>query len=135
MKFPVLWLSFVSEFMGGSRGDIPCMGLSVPFAYHLALRCKSCKNKNKTIVSSILWRDKETLTLFVKRRRCYPRCCVLIYSLKQRRSQLGVDISKSLWCMRHVSGNQCRNRFKSEKLLTAGANEMNEILYANLVHV
>ena len=37
--------------------------------------------------------------------------------------------------MRHVSGNQCRNRFKSETLLTAGANEMNEILYANLVHV
>ena len=25
--------------------DTPRMGLSVPFAYHLALRCKSCKTK------------------------------------------------------------------------------------------
>ena len=30
--------------MGGYRErDMPRMGLSVPFAYHLALRCKSCK--------------------------------------------------------------------------------------------
>ena len=29
--------------MGGYRErDMPRMGLSVPFAYHLALRCKSC---------------------------------------------------------------------------------------------
>ena len=35
--------------MGGYReGDMPRMGLSVPFAYHLALRCKSCKNKNNS---------------------------------------------------------------------------------------
>ena len=40
------------ECMGGYReGDMPRMGLSDPFAYHLALRCKSCKNKNKTSTS------------------------------------------------------------------------------------
>ena len=48
MKFPVLWLSFVSECIGRYReGDMPHMGLSVHFTYHLALWCKSCKNKNK----------------------------------------------------------------------------------------
>ena len=49
MKFPVLWLmSVLCEplSMGGYReGDMPRMGLSVLFAYHLALRCKSCKTK------------------------------------------------------------------------------------------
>ena len=45
MKFPVLWLYFVSVFV--REGDMPRMGLSDPFAYDLALRCKSCKNKNK----------------------------------------------------------------------------------------
>ena len=36
------------ECMGGYReGDMPRMGLSVPFAYHLALRCKSCREKKK----------------------------------------------------------------------------------------
>ena len=43
--------------MGGFRErDMPCMGLSVPFAYHLALRCKSCKQKknggNLTFIKS-----------------------------------------------------------------------------------
>ena len=36
------------ECKGGYKeGDMPRMGLSDPFAYDLALRCKSCKNKNK----------------------------------------------------------------------------------------
>ena len=34
MKFPVLWLSFVSRY---SEGDIPRMGLTVLFVYLLAL--------------------------------------------------------------------------------------------------
>ena len=34
--------------MGGYRErDMPRMGLSVPFAYHLALRCKSYKKKKR----------------------------------------------------------------------------------------
>ena len=42
-------VAFLCEYMGAyGEGDMPRMGLSVPFAYHLALRCKSCKNKNKT---------------------------------------------------------------------------------------
>ena len=41
-KFPVLWLSFVSEY---SEGDTPRMGLRVPFVYHLALLCKSWRKK------------------------------------------------------------------------------------------
>ena len=28
-----------------SEGYIPCMGLRVPFVYHLALLCKSCTEK------------------------------------------------------------------------------------------
>ena len=32
---------------GYRKRDMPRMGLTVPFAYHLALRCKSCKNKTK----------------------------------------------------------------------------------------
>ena len=47
---PVLWLSFVYECdcMGGYRkSDMPRMGLSVPCAYYLAIRSKSCKNKNE----------------------------------------------------------------------------------------
>ena len=32
--------------IGGYRErDMPCMGLRVPFAYHLALWCKSCTTK------------------------------------------------------------------------------------------
>ena len=33
--------------------DMARMGLSVPFAYHLALRCKSCKNKTKQNKNSV----------------------------------------------------------------------------------
>ena len=34
-------VAVLCECMGGYReGDMPRMGLSVPFAYHLALRCK-----------------------------------------------------------------------------------------------
>ena len=34
--------------MGGYReGDMPRMGLSVPFAYHLALRCKTVVEKKR----------------------------------------------------------------------------------------
>ena len=34
--------------MGGNqKGDMPRMGLIVSFAYHLALWCKSCKNKKQ----------------------------------------------------------------------------------------
>ena len=47
MKLPVLWLSFVS---GYSEGDIPRMGLRVPFVYHLALLCKSCRGKKVSFV-------------------------------------------------------------------------------------
>ena len=36
------------------EGDMPHMGLSDLFAYHLALRCKSCKNKNKTCSRQLL---------------------------------------------------------------------------------
>ena len=33
--------------VGGYRErDVPHMGLSVPFMYHFALRCKSCKMKH-----------------------------------------------------------------------------------------
>ena len=41
LKFSVLWLSFVS---GYREGDIPRIGLRVPFLYHLALLC--CTEKN-----------------------------------------------------------------------------------------
>ena len=44
MRFPVLWLSFMS---GCSEGDIPRMRLRVPFVYHLALLCKSSKKEGK----------------------------------------------------------------------------------------
>ena len=41
MKFPVLWLAFVSlsVWVGTEKRGTPRKGLSVPFAYHLALRC------------------------------------------------------------------------------------------------
>ena len=36
-------VAVLCECMGGYReGDIPRMGLTVPFVYHLALLCKSC---------------------------------------------------------------------------------------------
>ena len=41
-------VAVLCECMGGYReGDMPRMGLSVPFAYHLAFRCKSCREKKK----------------------------------------------------------------------------------------
>ena len=37
--------------MGGYRKrGTPCMGLSVPFVYHLALRCKSCETKSNYLI-------------------------------------------------------------------------------------
>ena len=41
MKFPVLWLASVSlsVWVGTEKRGMPRKGLSVPFAYHLALRC------------------------------------------------------------------------------------------------
>ena len=48
-------VAVLCECMGGYReGDMPRMGLSDPFAYHLALRCKRCKNKNKTCSRQLL---------------------------------------------------------------------------------
>ena len=48
-------VAVLCEYMGGYReGDMPRMGLSDPLAYHLALRCKSCKNKNKTCSCQLL---------------------------------------------------------------------------------
>ena len=41
MKFPVLCMSV----WAGQEGDMPRMGPSVPFAYHLELLCKSCRKK------------------------------------------------------------------------------------------
>ena len=39
-------VAVLCECMGGYReGDMPCMGLSVPFTYHLELLCKSCRIK------------------------------------------------------------------------------------------
>ena len=46
-------VAVLCECMGGYReGDMHRMGLSDPLAYHLALRCKSCKNKNKNMLLS-----------------------------------------------------------------------------------
>ena len=40
-------VAVLCECMGGYReGDMPRMGLSVPFAYHLVLLCKNCFKKN-----------------------------------------------------------------------------------------
>jgi len=40
-------VAVLCESKGGYReGDMPRMGLSVPFSYHLALVCKRCGKKN-----------------------------------------------------------------------------------------
>ena len=42
-------VAVLCERMGRYReGDMPCFGLYVPFACHLALGCKSCNDKTKT---------------------------------------------------------------------------------------
>ena len=38
---------------GYSKGDIPCIGLRVPFVYHLAFLCKSCRKKKRTSFQKI----------------------------------------------------------------------------------
>ena len=39
-------VAVLCESMGGYReGDMPRMGLSVPFRYHVALVCKRCRKK------------------------------------------------------------------------------------------
>ena len=43
-------VAVLCESMGGYReGDMPRMGLNVPFAYYLALLCKRCR-KEKLII-------------------------------------------------------------------------------------
>ena len=48
MKFPVLWLSFVSlwAWAGAEKGILPRMGLSVPFAYHPCTSVQNLEKKN-----------------------------------------------------------------------------------------
>ena len=49
MKFPVLWLSFVSLWAWASaeKGDMPRMGLSVPFAYHPCTSLQKLKKQKQ----------------------------------------------------------------------------------------
>ena len=67
-------VAVLCECMGGYReGDMPRIGRNAPFAYHLALLCKSCRKKRNIrkdlVIIIILFLSVESIKQNLKRQK------------------------------------------------------------------
>ena len=100
MKFPVLWLSFVSWY---SKGDIARMGLWVPFVYQLALLCKSCRKKNRKAYWQHSWLLQSTILICISSCVAHSGLCLTLCLL-----YLTKNVNNLLPVKSHSCNNYCK---------------------------